>query len=57
MDVRAKSILMNSAITVGLFIEYWKGSPFRSIVITGILLFVIANVVMFLSAKKRVAKN
>ncbi|MBN9615201.1 MAG: hypothetical protein BGO25_09925 [Acidobacteriales bacterium 59-55] len=55
MKPKAKAILINSSIVAALIYQYWKGTPFSIIVITGILLLVVANLSMMFAAKKRSA--
>jgi hypothetical protein len=53
MTPKAKSILINCSIVAALIYQYWKGTPFFIIAITGILLLVVANLMMMFAARKR----
>jgi len=53
MTPKAKAILINCSIVAALIYQYWKGTPFFIIAITGVLLLVVANLMMMFAAKKR----
>ena len=53
MNPRTKAVLINVCIATGLLIMFYRGSPIASIAIAGVLLFVVANVLMVMKAKKR----
>jgi hypothetical protein len=53
MNLRAKAVLINVGIAIGLLIMFYRGSPVMAIVIAGIFLFSLANVLMIVKAKKR----
>ena len=52
MTPKAKAILINCSIIAALIYQYWKGTPFFIIAITGVLLLVFANLMMMFAAKK-----
>lgn len=53
MNLRAKAILINCSLIVGLAYQYWKGSPLLSIAIAGILLFIVANLMLMFASNKQ----
>jgi hypothetical protein len=46
MNLMRKAVLVNASITIGLIIMYFRGSGIVLVAITGIPLFVLANVLM-----------
>jgi len=57
MNLRTKSILMNSAVAVALLYKLWRGAPIAVIVIVGIFMFTLVNLVMFFAARKSAPRN
>jgi hypothetical protein len=55
MSARSKAILMNAAILTGLGVQYWRGSPLFVVVMSGIFIFVIANLLMVFVVKRQTA--
>lgn len=53
MTPKAKANLINCSIVAALVYQYWKGTPFIIIAVTGVLLVVVANLMMMFAAKKR----
>ncbi|MDQ2832952.1 MAG: hypothetical protein M3Y50_04255 [Acidobacteriota bacterium] len=52
MSVRTKCILMNAAIVVGLAYKLWKGVPVAIDLVTGLIMFSLVNLILFLAARK-----
>jgi len=52
MKPRSRALLVNAGIAVGLLLMYYRGTPLLPLVISGIFLFVLANVLMALKRKK-----
>jgi len=53
MNRLKKAMLINFGILAGLALEFYRGSPPKIIALTGMLLLLFANLVMYVSAKKR----
>lgn len=45
MKLRSQVLLVNGAILAGLIYKYCTGSPFKVVVLSGILLFSMANLI------------
>ena len=54
---RIKAILINCGIAGALIYRYWTGTQLLTIVITGVIVFVLANVLMILAAEQSTKKN
>jgi hypothetical protein len=54
MPERTKALIVNVAIVAGLIWCYFKGYPLNIILISGLLLLIFANVLMYL--KRRSSK-
>jgi uncharacterized membrane protein len=54
---RIKAVLINIGIAAALIYRYWTGTRLLTIVITGLIVFVFANVLMVLAAEQSTRKN
>ena len=52
MNARTKAILMNCAVAVALVYKGYKGAPIAVVLATGLFMFTLVNVILFLAAKK-----
>jgi hypothetical protein len=50
MDAKTKFVLINVCLVVGLAFELYRGAPIFAVIITAVILFPLANVLM---ARKR----
>ncbi len=48
-DFHAKLLLVNAGIFVGLAFQFIRGSPLPAILVTGLVMAVLVNAVMYLS--------
>jgi hypothetical protein len=55
MNYRNKAVLMNLAILIGLIIQYLKGTSLNIVALSGIVIFIFANLLMIFVAKKQTA--
>ena len=52
MRLKTKAIYLNVGILVGLLLELYWGRPLYLALISAVLLFAIANVLLFVASKK-----
>lgn len=52
MKTGTKAIYLNSAISVGLALELYLGRPLYAVGISAVVLFTVANLILFVSYKK-----
>ncbi len=52
MDAKTKFILVNVSLLVGFTLSYFIGQPLFIIFITAVLLFSVANILMYRSYRK-----
>jgi len=57
LDIRRKAIVVNVGIVLGLAFQYWRGTPVLILAVTGIFLFVLANLLMIWKANKTSAES
>jgi hypothetical protein len=51
MNIRTRTILVNLSLAVGLVVMFYRGAGLLPVVITGVLFFIFANVL--LAVKRR----
>lgn len=52
-DFRNKLLVVNGGIFVGLAFQFWRGTPLAPILLTGLVLVLLANAVMYFSSRPR----
>jgi ABC-type nickel/cobalt efflux system permease component RcnA len=52
-NVSMKAVAINVGLLLGLLYQSWRGSPAAVVIPVGIFLFVAANVLMAMTAKKQ----
>ena len=52
-DFRNKLLIVNAGIFVGLAFQFWRGTPLAPILLTGLVLVLLVNVVLYLSSRPK----
>ncbi len=52
-DFRNKLLLVNAGIFVALLFQLWRGRPLAAILLTGLIMVVLVNLVMYLARRPK----